>query len=102
MKIRDFLFAGEDDIWYSDKDNTGFSYEDKIGSIIESPHESFKEGDYVCVKKKDSERIFREIGDGIFIRGRNVYSCKEFCPRHEVRKMKDEKYGENYCPLCET
>ena len=103
--LRNFLFSSKDGVWFTEEDNTSFSYLDRWGTLIESPYEEFEKGDTVTVKYRGEEkedRGFEKIGDEIFVRGKAVYSTKDFCPFHEVRKMKDDKNNETYCPVCES
>jgi len=100
--IKRFLFRKQESIYFHKKDNTDLSYEDRFGSMIESPYKDFEKGDAVSVKPIDEEYRFpKVIGEHIFVRGKNVYHMKEICPKHEVKKFKDEKREERYCPKCE-
>ena len=103
MKIREFLLGGDDDIWFDVEDNTSFSYKNRMGRMLESPYKKFEKGDMITVKiqGEDIKREFKTIGEEVFVRGKNVYDIEEFCPNHDVRKCRDEKNQENYCPMCE-
>jgi len=100
--IKRFLFGKQESIYFHREDNTDFSYEDRLGTMIESPYKTFEKGDCISVKvSPNSFRIPKIIGKDVFVRGKVVYSLKEFCAEHEIRKFRDEKRKEYYCPKCE-
>lgn len=103
-RIKKLVFGGsEESMYFKQEDNTGLDCQDKMGTMIESPYEGFSKGDSISVKPQNNHcTILKTISDKqVFVRGKNVYPSKEICPKHEIKKFRDEKLNEYYCPKCE-